>query len=49
MPYSCLASICDTCKVKLLSDDVAPLTGSATAAVCGSCLTIIPRGDVHLE
>lgn len=50
LPYSCRAGICGTCKVKLLSGDVAPLTGSATASapwiLSCSCL---PRGDVHLE
>lgn len=50
IPYSCRAGICGTCKVKLLSGDVAPLTGSATASapwiLSCSCL---PRGDVHLE
>lgn len=50
IPYSCRAGICGTCKVKLLSGDVAPLTGSATRSapwiLSCSCL---PRGDVHLE
>lgn len=50
IPYSCRAGICGTCKVKLLSGKIAPLTASATAQAPWvlSC-SCIPRGDVQLE
>lgn len=50
IPYSCRAGICGTCKVKLLSGKIAPLTASAAAQAPWvlSC-SCIPRGDVQLE